>query len=438
MRTERFFKNSFPARLLPFYFFGLLLFALFNACEQKPGTAGGDILPSGDDFTVSFDSTEQVYGYTKIGDSIPSGFKQNYLIGSIRDQFFGSSRAEIVTTISSSTTSKGFGPNAEVDSLILYLKWEDWSGEGSSSESLHLYEFTEYIRADTVYYSDMDVTGRYREPELGSASFTKGDSLAKIYITNQEFIEKFRTAHDSILSTTVYLQKLMYGLYLTTDDADDEGGIARINFDQPGNFLIFYYYNDTAAAQSQYYSLVNENNGHLNLFRHDYSECLLGDYLGNGSKNDSLIFVQSMTGVNPVIHFPELSQWIQMMDSIPIAINEARLTFTMADTNNPKQQSKYFPEVLNLYIVKEDGRYFQTYDNILDPGSFGGEFDHDSLTYSYTIKVQLQSILAGDVPNLEMVLIPANLSETISRGVLYGWSGDYRKRIRLEITYTVL
>jgi len=40
--------------------------------------------------------------------------------------------------------------------------------------------------------------------------------------------------------------------------------------------------------------------------------------------------------------------------------------------------------------------------------------------------------------NMEMIVRPSNGNETVTRGVLYGWSEDAMKRIRLEITYTRL
>jgi hypothetical protein len=227
----------------------------------------------------------------------------------------------------------------------------------------------------------------------------------------------------------------MYGLYLTTDDANDEGSIVRINFDKPGNFLFFFYSNDTADSQTQYFSLVNGSNGRVNMFRHDPSDSLEA-YLQNGSDNDSLIFVQSMAGVSSVIRFPELSRWL---DSMPIAINEARLTFTMADTNITLQQSRYFPESLDLYLVNEDGSITRAYDNLLDPENFGGEFDDQTNSYSFSIKVQLQSMLEEKKDWLEMMLVPSNTGETVRRAGLYGnHNRDQGKRIRLDIIYTLL
>ncbi len=60
MRTE----------FLPNFIFGLIFFMLLSGCESKPDYIGSDLLPSGDNFTVLFDSLEVVSGFTKLGDSL--------------------------------------------------------------------------------------------------------------------------------------------------------------------------------------------------------------------------------------------------------------------------------------------------------------------------------------------------------------------------------
>jgi hypothetical protein len=421
----------------PFYISVLLLFfTLLSACEEKPDFIGRELLPSGDDFTVYFDSLEVTHGYTKSGDSIRASFREKYLIGSILDPFYGGSNASLVTTITSSSSSGSFGHNPVADSVILFFEWQEYTGEGSLPMQFHVHEFLESIQFDSAYYSNWDISGKYKEPPIGSAALSYTDTLVKVNITDQEFIDKFLTAADSILSNRVYFQELIKGLYYTTDDAADEGGIFGVNFDLGENQLMFYYHNDTANELSQEYSLANSENGRIPLFSHDVSGYPLEEYLNNGSDNDSMIFVQSMGGVSSVIQFPELTQWL---DSMPVAINEARLIIPIADTNLTQQQSKDFCEYLELYLINEDGTYARTYDYLVSPESFGGLLERESWTYSFTIKVQLQSIFAGDVENLSMILIAGNSVETVKRSSLYGWNTrDASKRIRLEITYTLL
>ena len=417
-------------------FASILLSGLIVSCDTNPNFIGRELLPSADNFSVSFDSVEVVNGYTTRIDSIRSTYKTTQLLGSIIDPFFGKSRAEIVTTISSTAFSEAFGPNAVADSVLLSISWMDQTGRGQLPILIYLYEYTEFMRNDTTYYTNKDMTGKYRENELGSVPIPPDDTIARIHITDQEFIDKFLTADDSVLISSNYLQQLVDGLYLKTGDAIDGGKLLHINFDYAGNGLYFYYSNDSSSSLSQYYSLENSYNGRINIFRHNTTGYPLGQYLQNGAGNDSIIFVQSMAGVSSVIRFPELDSWL---DSMPVAINEARLTFTVVDTLFTMQHKKYFPESLDLFAMHEDGSVTRLYDYVLDPTAFSGDYDEDSQTYSFSIKVHLQSILTGDINNLPLLLTVGNTAETNTRAVLYGSvPGDKSKNIKLEIIYTLL
>jgi hypothetical protein len=91
-----------------------------------------------------------------------------------------------------------------------------------------------------------------------------------------------------------------------------------------------------------------------------------------------------------------------------------------------------------MYLQEPSGRYNFVYDQVVSPETYGGEYQDFSNSYNFTIKVHLQSIATGDVDNLEMIIRPSQGNQTVTRGVLYGWSKDFMKRMRLEITYTRL
>jgi len=425
MRTE----------FLPNFIFGLVFFMLLSGCESKPDYIGSDLLPSGDNFTVSFDSMEVVYGYTKLGDSLVGSNKNVQLLGSIIDPLFGFSKAEYVTQIEATSNSGSFGPNPKIDSVILTLQYEKFQGEDNLSQQIRVYEFMEFIRKDTNYYTNQDITDLYRQPELGNGWMSKDDTLIRIPITEETFINKFLQAEDSILSSAEYIQELMYGLYITGDDVATEGGIATINADAEGTMLEFYYANDTVDSISQNYTISRQRCQQFNLFSHDYTGYPIGEFLIDTSRNDSLLFIQSMAGVYPKIRFPEFPRWI---DSMPVAINEAKLIFPVVDSSLTQQKSENLPSKVVMYLQEPSGRYNFVYDQVVSPESFGGDYQDFSNSYNFTIKVHLQSIAAGDVDNLEMIIRIANGDEVVSRGVLYGWSEDFMKRTRLEITYTRL
>jgi hypothetical protein len=406
-----------------------------GSCEDNPDFIGGDLLPSGDNFHVLFDSTEIIYGYGIPADSIPSGYKELYLIGNVVDPFFGISSADVITTISPSVNSRGFGPEPYADSVILYLAIDERLGEGAFPMQLDLYELTEPMDLDSVYYSNTDMSGRYNPEKLGSVYVSSGDTTVQIFITEPEFITRFMNAHDTIYKNAEYLQDFMNGFYFRSADALDQGSMVRIDFDDTKNYLYFYYRNDTVQDQKQYFSLESYDNGRVNMYHHDPAGYPIDEYLRNGSDNDSLIFVQSLAGVSSIISFPELAHW---GDSTEIAINEAKLIIPLADTLISMQNLEYLPDYLNMYLVLKDSGYQQTYDYLLDEDGFGGQYDAASLSYSFDIKVHLQCLIAGSIENLDMILTPGNTTMSITRGVLYGWNQDPAKRIRLEIIYTRL
>ena len=425
MRTE-FLSN---------FIFGLVFFMLLSGCETKPDYIGSDLLPSGDNFTVSFDSMEVIYGFTRLGDSLRGSNKDLQLLGSLIDPLFGFSKAEYVTQIGASSLSGSFGPNPKIDSVILTLHYEKFQGEDNLSQQIRVYEYMEYIRKDTNYYTNQDISGLYREPELGHGWMSKDDTLIRIQITEETFINKFLQAEDSILSSTDYLQELMYGLYITGDDVTTEGGIANIYADAEGTQLQFYYANDTIDSLYQDYSISRAVCQQFNLFSHDYTGYPIEEFLIDTSRNDSLLFMQSMAGVFPKIRFPGFPRWI---DSMPVAINEARLILPVADTSLTQQKGENLPSNLVMFVQESDGRFNFVYDQVVAPESFGGEYQGSLNSYNFTIKVQLQSLAMGDVDNLEMIIRPSDGNSTVTRGVLYGWSEDFMKRTRLEITYTRL
>jgi hypothetical protein len=351
------------------------------------------------------------------------------------DPFFGFSKAEYVTQIQASANSGSFGSNPRVDSVILILHYDEFLGEGNLSQQIRVYEFMEFIRKDTNYFTNQDISGLYRQPELGHGWMTKNDTLIRIKITEETFIHKFLQAEDSILSNTAYIQEMMYGLYITSDDVSTEGGIATIYADADTTLLQFYYANDSIDSLYQDYTISRNFCQQFNLFQHDYTGYPIEGFLTDTSRNDSLLFIQSMAGVFPKISFPGFDKWI---DSMPVAINEAKLILQVADTNLTQQKSRDLPSSVLLYLEQPDGAYSFVYDNVISPESFGGDYEEISNSYNFTIKMQLQSLARGDVDNLGMIIQPVNADETVTRGALYGWSGDFTKRIRLEITYTRL
>ena len=429
MRTERFLR---------FCIVGLFLFILLNSCENKPDLIGADLLPSGDAIRVSFDSLGIIKSYTVFGDSMRSDYKSIYILGSQVDPYFGFSRAEIITQIQHSSSSGSFGSNPVVDSVILSLNIKDIIGVPAAPTVVEVYEYTELISSDSSYWSNMDITGKYREQIIGSASFPATDTVIKIRITDDVFINKFLQAEDSVLGNTTYLQEYINGLYITTEEVLSGGIFMTLDLGATLHHLMFYYSNDSissndsTSAFSQDY-LIGVSSTEINIFQHDYSGYPIEPYINNGSLNDSLLFVQSMAGVSSIIRLEGITDW---RDSMPVAIIDAKLILPVSDSNFTLQKGLYLPSALSLYLIED--RYSYNYDYMLHGPGAGGAYDPLTNSYIFNLKVQIQSIIQGDVENLEMILKPSEGEEIVSRTVLQSWSQNPGKRVRLEIVYARL
>jgi hypothetical protein len=413
---------------------GSLFLLLTNSCEIDPDEIGLDILPGKDALNVSFDSIENIKGYTFFGDSIWGNYKSKYLLGSLKDTLFGLTTAEIVSGIQTTATNGSFGSNPVVDSVILSLKIDNIKGVAPSGLGVRVFEYTDSISEDIIYYSTMNISGKYSNQELGSTILSENDSLLEILITDEVFINKFLTAEDSVLKSDEYLSQLIKGLYITCDDAISDGIMLTIDWSELSNTLSFQFSSDSMPNSKQIYYLDDQPTA-INLFNHNYSDAYIEPFINNGSVDDSMIFLQSMAGVSPVIKIEGLTEW---RDSVPVAILNARLFIPVVDSNITQQKSIYRPSKIDLYL-KGESSYQQYYDDMLfkqgggpDPG---GTYDIETNSYIFNLKAHVQGIIEGDIENLEMIFKVNSGSENINRTVLQGWSQDPSKRMKLEITY---
>ena len=407
---------------------------LTNSCEVSPGEIGLTILPDKDAVGVLFETNKNIKGYTYFGDSLWGNYKSKYLLGSLMDPYFGRTTSEIVSRIQTTALNGSFGTNPVVDSVILSLTISNIQGVAPSGLGVRVYEYTDSISEDSIYYSSMNISGKYSDQELGSTIVSVNDTLLEILITDEVFINKFITAEDSVLKNNEYLSQLIGGLYLTCDDAVSDGIMLTIEWTELANTLRFHFSNADNPDGTQVYYLDDQKTT-INLFNHDYSGSYSEPFINSGSVNDSMIFIQSMAGVSPVIKIEGLSEW---QDSIPVAILNARLFIPVLDSNITQQKSIYRPSRIDLYL-KGDSSYSQYYDDMLfrkgggpDPG---GSYDTETNSYIFNLTAHFQGIIEGDVENLEMIFKVNNGSENIGKTVLQGWSQDPSKGMKLEITY---
>ncbi len=434
MRTERFFKSSIRLNSIPLILFTLtLLITLQEGCEDKPEILGRDLLP--DSLRAYSNTSEVIYAFTRKTDSIVSNKKTTFLLGQNINPVFGELNASLITEINLiDYESFSFGNDPGYDSVVLRLDFSDYVGDIMPSMEYRLYEFEEEIRTDTNIYSNTEIDGKYNPVLLGTGELEMNDSIIKIFIEEQNIIDKFLHAPDSVYKNNDNLQEYIRGFYIVPERLSGNGAMVNLNFNNYPGTLNIYYHNKEDDSLS--YSLeMGSLSKHFNLFDHDFNGSRVEEYLNNGDEPDSLVFVGSPGAVNAILRFPELSAWL---DSMPIAINHAQLILTPVDTLTSGLSVNDYPVSLDLLRYGEDGVNRFLYDYMLNQTTFGGFYDAGTNSYRFNIKVHIQSYLNDDIDNLDLILLPGSNAENYKRLIFYGGNSKRSDRLKLEIIYTVM
>jgi len=433
-RIERFFKSSIRHSNIPFILFTLtLLIALGSGCEDKQGILGIDLLP--DSIRTYVNTSEAVYSFTRETDSIVSNRGPSFLLGQNRHPVFGDLTASLITEINLvDYESFSFGDDPEHDSVILRIHFTDFVGDLQPSVEYKLYEYEEEIRTDTNIYSNTDIEGKYNPVLLGTGEMDMQDSIIKFSINEQNIIDKFLNAPDTIFKNNDYLQEYIRGFYIVPERRSGDGAMINVNFtNYPSSFTIYFHNNE---EDSLYYPLqISSPSKHFNLFEHEFGGSSVEEYLSNGDDPDSVVYIESPGGVGAIIRFPELSTWL---DSMPIAINHAQLIITPTDTLTSGIKEQDYPASLDLLRYGEDGVNRFVYDYMLNQATFGGHYDSETNSYRFNLKVHIQSFLNDDIDNLDLILLPASNAETYKQLIIYGGNSNHSDRLKLEIVYTIM
>lgn len=189
--------------------FGLIV--MLSSCNIGDDGLGTDILPPGDKANAYLDTIFEIDAYAISGFPLLTSEVYNspnrlMLVGSLEDSIVGKSEASVMTQFNATTTYR-VGSNLEIDSLYLELYVNDFVGDSEQELTLSLYEFTERLFIDSLYYSDFDAEGKYDPVPLAQMTITPQENHTyNLLIEDQDFIDKFLAIeadttvfyHDSI------------------------------------------------------------------------------------------------------------------------------------------------------------------------------------------------------------------------------------------------
>ena len=436
------------------FFSFVLIFFLFS-CKKDPYKVGLDLLPPGDTLNVKTIDTCTVIAYSVFQDSVRSDETSLNIIGSLMDPVFGSTTSGVYMQYRLSVEAPDFGINPGLDSLVLMIPYGTIYGDTNALQTLRIYEMSESINPDSVYYSNHRVAtygvpiatytykpDRYDSLTIGGVKTGPHIRINLTKITNY-LGNKILHAPTSDLSTNDNFLLFMKGLYIESVPVASGGALMSFNPTSTESKMVLYFHNESTGDSISYSIVASSSSARFNHFDHNnYIDADPGITQQVVHHDTTLgkdaLYVQGLGGIRVRLRIPFLKDLVK---SGKIAINSAILSFKNAQTDTTLQP----PVKLNLLLVDTAGKLSFLTD--LNEGTvyFNGYYSTTARTYEFRITRQVQQIIDGKVTNEDMYLMANNPSTnalitdrvmlTGTRPQLPAFSAD---RIRLKLVYTKL
>ncbi len=423
------------------------LLVLAFSCKKDPVEVGLGIQPEEDMIGVFYSDTTTILAYSKANDSVRTDETILSLAGSYFDPVFGTSTAGFYTQFLLSSNEADFGFSPELDSLVISLAYAGMYGKEGEPVTLRIYEVTEKLEYDSIYYSHSTLD--YDPVEVAHFTFVPNttdsvmiDSVMypphirlNISEQNPALAEKILNGSELELADNENFVEFIKGLYITAEPAISGGSIVYFNLNSTVSSLDLHYSNINYDSLTYSFELGGEC-ARFNHFNHGgylNANPLLQDQLGAPTPEAAMVFgdqtlyLQSLQGININFRLPHLEAWNR---NGRVAITRAELVLPLLET------SEQYPEPAKLLLgtYDEDGALVQLVDYNEGTSYFGGTYDSTRAEYRFRITRHLQQVLNGTQENEELVLLVSSRSVQGNRAIIAG-PGRVSDAMRLEIIY---
>ncbi len=412
-------------------------FSMFYSCENSE-QLGLELTPPGERFAYHTDTSTNIRMSSLRQDSLTSEKRSAALIGEIRNATFGTSRASLLTQLRLSSNDVDFGDDIKLDSAVLLLKYLNSYGDTTITQNLRVYEMTDDLYFDSVYYSNMDISSFYDPSQaVAEYSYLPAPGLDSLAIRLDESIGlKILEADTSHLVSNTEFLEYFKGLYIESASSVDPGAV--IYFDLvSGESRLCLYYSNSVEDSLQYDVLINKNCTWVNIFDHDYTGSEVFEYINDSINDHELVYIQAMAGLRAGIELMFSDSLLAMADA-GIAINKAELVFPIDESYNQTYFHK--PVSLSVYGANSDGTNEFIDDIFLGESYYGGTFKDEQNAYVFNIARYIQRVLdpapENRIENKGLFLVINNARVSADQLVLKNNQNGIEPH--LSITYTII
>ena len=389
-----------------------------------------------------------------------------YPFGIGEDPVFGRTTASTIFQPFLTTTSPPSFEGAVVDSVILEIILSPDTptyGDTTGILGIEVFEVTDNLDVGSAFFSNLDVQtvptpiGMYE----GVPNFR--DSMATFRIINDtiftdtfpahlripldiDYGERIINAGDDILGSFTDFIENFNGLQLRPTNVNDgliafdlSNFVSSRSNSVPGATVMIFFTIDGIQDQ---FNLVSNLGASVRVAQveQDFDGSMVGDFLGDTSLGDSLIFAQGLVGANAVVRLDDIDRLFDAVDMEGVLVNGAILEVYGTALNDDEELRPVATQLELRSFQNGELELIRDFQSAQLAGSLafsgGDPEDMGGGIYKYTFNLvsELQDIIEGNSSN-ELIIRVSNKIGTMNRVVLFGPDHSTHP-IKLTVTYT--
>jgi hypothetical protein len=413
----------------------LLLFFVFTSCKKKDSAAGKDLMNPEDLLNSAQVDTFTLNTFSIAEDSLISDNPAYAVLGSYNDPKFGAVNANFYTQLRLSGLNPNFGDvsTITIDSVMLGLEYAGFYGE-FSSQKVEVYEMTEAINIDSVYYSFSTKTTTSTDlVEPGYGTFTPDpdgitvigsdtvDTQLRIKLKNSlgtQLINEAASGGTNFTSNENFLSYFK-GLHVRVNNASQlagKGGVFYFNLNDPLSKMTVYYTQD--GSQKTFDFLINSECADFNHVDIDNTGKPVQNVIDNPSSGQVEYYSQAF---------------------------KSRAVVKMAGLKNLPTNAIIHKAELILPIQYQTGAKYLPPDELSVSAMINGKlsgigvfglYDYAFKHYTVDVRNYMQALVSGQISTDELILSPRLFITSAERVVFNGPNSTNKKKPKLVVTYT--
>lgn len=424
--------------------------SIFSSCEKDEKI--NPSFESNSSFAFFSDSTK-ILVHTVKEDSINTSNTSLALFGAFKDSAFGTSKASFYTQVllpfnGVNVVDPG---NFTVDSVVLSLVYEGKYGN-ESEQTIEVFRLKESLQSNKEYYSNDSLA--FDPVALAQKTFVSDiDQVDSIVVPDEEgnldtvsLLPQLRIRLDPSLGIDILNQspeaalanndaftQFFKGLYVRPagplPQTIEEDNILYFALTHSQSKLSIFFTENSSNEKKLLNLPINTTANRFNRYEHFYANSPVEASLS--SSVDSLTtYLQSMSGVRPVLTFPELKK--EFPKDEKFVINKAELIFPVT---NGSYKEFGLPEKIIALTTDSTGRLIFTSDIQESAGYIDGLYDEAENAYHFNIARYLNELINENKVDRGLTFI-INGSAVNAQRLIFAGPKNNERQMELELYYS--